>query len=84
MLWVRYLSLILFNTLCGIYSIPKESKFKAVFLSINNEIHYTPLLFLLLKFMPYAPSFILGKSISLKNIIKARFEIEILINLDIS
>ena len=36
-LWVIYLSLILFNTSWGIYSIPKEPKYTAKFLSINNE-----------------------------------------------
>ena len=55
------LSLILFNTSWGIYSIPKESKYTAKFLSINNEIQCAPLLFLSSGFMTYVPSFILGK-----------------------
>ena len=60
-LWVIDLSLILFNTSRKIYSIPKESKYTAKFLSINNETQCVPLLFLSLRFMTYAPSFILGK-----------------------
>ena len=35
-LWVIDLSLILFNTAWGIYSIIKESNYRDVFLSINN------------------------------------------------
>ena len=61
MLCVIDLSLILFNTSCGIYSIPKESKYTAVFLSINNATYCTPLLFLSSIFMTYPPSFILDK-----------------------
>ena len=53
------LSLILFNTPWGIYSIPKESKYTAVFLSINNGT-CIPLLFVSSRFMTYAPYFILG------------------------
>ena len=60
-LWVIDLSLILFNTSWGIYSIPKESKYTALFMSINDENQCVPLLFLSSKFMTYAPSFILGK-----------------------
>ena len=55
------LSLILFNTSGGIYSISKESKYTAVFLLINNETQCVTLLFLSLRLMIYAPSFILGK-----------------------
>ena len=55
------LSLILFNMSRGIYSIPRESKYTAVFLSINNKTQCIPLTFLLSIFMAYAPSFILGK-----------------------
>ena len=33
-----YLSLILLNTSCETYSIPKESKYTTVFPSTNNEI----------------------------------------------
>ena len=36
MLWEMDLSLILFNTFFGIYSIPKGSKYTAVLLSVNN------------------------------------------------
>ena len=60
-LWVVDLSLILFNTSWGTYSIPKESKYTVVFLLINNETQCVSLLFLLSKFMTYVPSFILGK-----------------------
>ena len=31
------LSLVLLNTSCGLYSSPKESTYKALFLLINNE-----------------------------------------------
>ena len=61
MLFVMDLPLTLFNTSCGIYSIPKESKYTATFLSINNEAQCVPLLCLSSRFMTYAPSFILGK-----------------------
>ena len=61
--------LILFNTSSRIYSIPKESKYTAKFLSINNETQCFPLLFLSSKFNTYAPSFILDK-LFLEKIIK--------------
>ena len=53
-------SLILFNTSRRVYSIPKEYKYTAVFVSINNETQCVPLLFLSPRFMIYAPFFILG------------------------
>ena len=56
-----YLSLILFDTFGVIHSIIKESKYTAVFLSINNETQCVPLLCLSSIYMTYAPSFILGK-----------------------
>ena len=43
------------------YSIPKEPKYTAAFLLINNETQYVPLLFLSSRFMTYNPSSILGK-----------------------
>ena len=55
-----YLSLILFNTCYGIYSVPKESKYTAVFLSINNETQYVSLLFCH-RDLWHAPSLILDK-----------------------
>ena len=55
------LSLIFSNISCGIYSISKESKYTAKFLSISNETQCVPLLFLSSRFMPYPPSFIFGK-----------------------
>ena len=55
------LSLILPNNSWGIYSIPKESKHTAAFLSINNETQCVPLFCLPLRFITYAPSFILRK-----------------------
>ena len=55
------LSLILLNNYCRIYSIPKESNYTAVFLSINKETHCVPLLCLSLRFIAFAPSFFLGK-----------------------
>ena len=58
-LWVIDLSLILFNTSWGTYSISKGSKYTALFLSINNETECLPLLFLSLRFLTYALSFFL-------------------------
>ena len=56
------LALILLNTSCGIYSIPKESKYTAVFLLIkSNEIQCVSLLCLSSRFMAYVPSFVRGK-----------------------
>ena len=43
------------------YSITKESKYKAVFLLINNKTQCVPFLCLSSRFMTYAPSCILGK-----------------------
>ena len=60
-LWVIDLSLYLLNISKGIYSIPKDLKYIAVFLSINNETQCVILLFLSSRFMTYAPSFIAGK-----------------------
>ena len=45
MLLVIDLSQILFDTSWGIYSIPKESKYTAVFMSINNKTQSVSLLF---------------------------------------
>ena len=59
-LWVIDLSLILFNTSCKIYLIPKEWNYGAVFLAIDDGNKCVRLLFSL-RFMAYAPSFILGK-----------------------
>ena len=56
-----YLSLIFLNTSRGIYSIPKESKYTALFLSIINETQRFPLIFSSWRFITYTPSFILGK-----------------------
>ena len=61
MLRVIDLSLILFNSSWGIYSIPKESNYKAVLLSITNETQGVDLLCLSLRFMTFALSFILDK-----------------------
>ena len=61
MLSVIDLSLILFNTSFGIHSVPKKSKYTAVFLSINNETECVPFLCWSSRFMTYAPSIILGK-----------------------
>ena len=60
-MWVVDLSLILFNASRGIYLVPKESKYTAVLLSINNETQCVSLLFLLSRFITYALSLILGK-----------------------
>ena len=60
-MWVVNLSLILLNTSSGIYSVPKEKKQTAVFLSINNEAQCIPLLFLSSRFITYNACFVLGK-----------------------
>ena len=54
-------SLILFNTSCGIYSVPKESKYVAICLSTNNETQCFPLHCLSSRFITCDPSFIIGK-----------------------
>ena len=41
----------MFNASCEIYSISKESKYKAKFLSINNETQRVPLLSLSARFI---------------------------------
>ena len=61
LLWVIDLSLILFNTCRGTYSIPKESKYTVAILSINNEVQCVQLLLLSSRLVTYAPSFVLGK-----------------------
>ena len=55
------LYLILFITFSGIYSISKESKYTAVFLSINNKTLFFSLLCLPSKIHEIGPSFILSK-----------------------
>ena len=50
------------NTSFGIYSISKEPRNTAVFLSMNNETKRVHLLCLPTRFMTYVPSFILGKT----------------------
>ena len=62
---------------------PERSKNKALFLSMNNETEYVPLLCLVSRFMIYAPSFILGKLSLEKNAINLSFVVEILSTLDI-
>ena len=52
------LSLVLLYTSWGIHSIPKELKHTAVFLSIDECVS---LPFLSLRFIKFAPFFILGK-----------------------
>ena len=52
--------LVLFNTSCGIYSIPTGSEYRAVFFSINNETQGVSLLFLSWIFITHTPTFILG------------------------
>ena len=60
-LWVIDLSLILFNTSLGLYTIPKDSNYMAKFLPINNETQCVPWLFLSSRLITYTSSFILGK-----------------------
>ena len=66
-----------------IYSFLRESKYTAVFLWINNEVQYVPLLWLSSIFMTYDPSNNLSKSCLKKNAIKPRFVVKIHGNLDI-
>ena len=54
-----------------------------MFLSINNETQCVPLLFLLSRFITYAPSFILGKLFLEKTSLNLEFVIEIISNLNI-
>ena len=76
------LSLILLSTSCEIYSIPKEARHIAIFLSINHETQRVSLLFLSSRIITYTTSSILGiLSLEKKNI-KCRLVIEILSNLD--
>ena len=65
------------------YSIPKESKYEAKFLSVDNETQCVPLLLSLI-FIRYTPSFILGKLFLEKNTSKSKLVIEILSILDIA
>ena len=62
MLWGTGLSLVLVNTSWWLYSVPKESKYTPLFLSVNNETQCFPLLCLSSRFVTSDPSFILGKS----------------------
>ena len=55
------LSLTLLNISWGIYSVQKESKNIAVFLSIYHETQGVPLLCLSSRFMNYASTFILDE-----------------------
>ena len=64
-LWVIDLALTLSNTSCGMYSIPEESKYTTLFLSMNTKTQCVFLIYLSLRFMTYAPSIILSK-LSLK------------------
>ena len=75
-------TLILFKTSCGIYSIPKESKYTSVFLSINNERGCFPFLYLSLRFMAYTLSFIFVNC--LKSTIKLMLIIKMLSNPNIA
>ena len=61
MLRAILLSSILFGTARGIYSIPKESKYTAVFLSINIKNQCVLFFFLSSRFITYTRSFIFGK-----------------------
>ena len=72
------------NISCGIYSIPRESKYTAVSQSINHEIQSVPLLCLSSIFITYAPSFILGKLSLEKTTLNVRLTTEILSNLHIA
>ena len=56
------LSFILLNISSEIYSIPKKSKYTAVFLSKNNEIQCVYLLCLQWRLMTFTSSFVLDKS----------------------
>ena len=75
-------SLILLCTSKGIYSIPQESKYAAVFVSINNGTQCFPLLFYHIDLL-HTFHLLLYANCFLKDAIKSRFIIEIIINLDI-
>ena len=81
-MWIIDLSLILFSISRGLYSIPKESKYTALFLSIDNGTQWVPLL-LSTGVMTYALLFILGKLFLKISALKSRFIIEIISKLDI-
>ena len=49
------LSLFLLNNYCGIYSNPKESKNRGVFLTINNKIKCVSLLCFQMRLITYPP-----------------------------
>ena len=55
------LSLTLLKTSWWSYSIPKELKYTALFLSKNNVTQCVPLLFLSSRFTTYVQSFVLSK-----------------------
>ena len=57
------------------YSIPKESNYTAVFLSINKKTQCAPLLFLSSRFMTYALSFTLGKLFLEKTLLISNLDI---------
>ena len=59
--------LILLSTYCGIYSIPKESNYSAMFMVVNNESQSVSLLCLSSIFITCGTSCILGK-LSLKKL----------------
>ena len=82
-LCVMNLSLILFNTSSGIYSIPKESKCTAVFLSTNNETLCFPLLFCHWD-LSHTLHLLFYVNCLLKNTIKPRLLIEIVSNPNIA
>ena len=84
MFYVIDLSLIILNTSWGIYSVPKKIPIRSSFSSINNETLCVLLLFLSLKFMTYALSFIVGKLSLAKDSMKTSFVIEILSNVTIA
>ena len=62
---VIYLPLILSNTSWGMYSIPKDLEYTAIFLSINNETQCIPLICLSLTFM-FFPLFYVNRMNSIK------------------
>ena len=55
------LSLFLLNNYCGIYSNPKESKHRGVFLTINNKIKCVSLLCFQMRLITYPPPFIIDE-----------------------
>ena len=76
-------SVILFNSLREIYSVPKESNYTVLFLSMNNKNECAPLLFFIIEIYYIRSMFYCRYILSWKKTIKGRFIFETTSNLDI-